>query len=47
MSVIEVRAAIEAGMASFVTDRPGNAPLTDEDKKELVVIKSLEEVELL
>jgi len=43
-NVKEVRAAIEAGMSSFVVDRPGNAPLTEEDRKELVVVTSLEEI---
>jgi len=33
-------------MASFVVERPGNAPLTEEDKHELVVIKSLDEIKL-
>jgi len=45
-NVKEVRAAILASMASFVVDRPGNAPLTEEDKHELVVIKSLDEIKL-
>jgi enolase-phosphatase E1 len=44
-NVNEVRAAIEAGMASFVVDRPGNAELTEEDRKDLVVITSLRQVE--
>jgi hypothetical protein len=32
-------------MASYVVDRTGNAPLSEEDKKEFVIINSLEEVE--
>jgi len=45
-NVNEVRAAIEAGMASFVVDRPGNAPLAETDREELIIVESLEQVEL-
>jgi enolase-phosphatase E1 len=43
---VEVRAAIKAGMKSIVVDRPGNAPLSEEDRTELRVVESLSEIEL-
>lgn len=42
-NVAEVKAAIAAGMNSYIVERPGNAPLTEEDRK-LKVIKSLDEI---
>lgn len=45
-NVKEVEAAIEAGMASTIVDRPGNAPLSDEDKARFQVVQSLGEVSL-
>ena len=45
-NVKEVRAAIEAGMVSKVVDRPGNAPLSDADRKKLEVVESFEQLGL-
>lgn len=45
-NVHEVRAAIRAGMHAVVVDRPGNAPLSEQDRHELKVIASLDQVEL-
>jgi enolase-phosphatase E1 len=42
----EVRAAKLAGMQSLVVDRPGNAPLTEQDRTELTVITNFVEIEL-
>ncbi|TID24602.1 hypothetical protein CANINC_003075 [Pichia inconspicua] len=36
---VEVRAAINAGMTSFIVQRPGNHPLSEEDFKSFTVIK--------
>ena len=40
----EVDAAIQAGMASLVVDRPGNAALSAEDKQRLMVITAFDQV---
>ncbi|OAP56012.1 2,3-diketo-5-methylthio-1-phosphopentane phosphatase [Fonsecaea erecta] len=45
-NVNEVRAAIKAGMKAAVVDRPGNAPLSDEEREEFDVVESFEEIEL-
>ncbi|KAI5240775.1 2,3-diketo-5-methylthio-1-phosphopentane phosphatase [Aureobasidium subglaciale] len=45
-NVKEVKAAIEAGMQAVVVDRPGNAPLSDEDKTQYKVVTSLRDVSL-
>ncbi|KAF2478708.1 HAD-like domain-containing protein [Neohortaea acidophila] len=45
-NVKEVEAAIEAGMASSIVDRPGNAPLSEEDKARFHVVQSLDQVSL-
>lgn len=45
-NVSEVDAATSAGMLSMAVDRPGNAPLSDEDKERLAIVKSLEEIEI-
>lgn len=45
-NVKEVQAAIEAGMKSIVVDRPGNAPLTEEDHKTYKVVESLHSISL-
>lgn len=42
----EVEAAIAAGMKSLVVDRPGNAPLSSEDKSRFEVIDSFEKISL-
>ena len=42
----EVRAAREAGMAALVVDRPGNAPLSEQDRTELDVVTSFDDVKL-
>jgi enolase-phosphatase E1 len=43
-NVREVEAAKEAGMQSFVVDRPGNAPLSEEDRRRHRVITSFDEL---
>lgn len=45
-NVKEVDAAIKAGMNSVVVDRPGNAPLTEEDKKSLSIIKTFKDLKV-
>lgn len=45
-NVGEVRAAIEAGMQSIVVEREGNAPLSDQDRKELEVISTFDDLNL-
>ncbi|THX38885.1 2,3-diketo-5-methylthio-1-phosphopentane phosphatase [Aureobasidium pullulans] len=45
-NVKEVKAAIEAGMQSIVVDRPGNAPLSEEDKSKYQVVETLNEISL-
>ncbi|KIX97849.1 uncharacterized protein Z520_06627 [Fonsecaea multimorphosa CBS 102226] len=45
-NVNEVRAAIQAGMKAAVVDRPGNAPLSDQERDEFEVVESFEEIEL-
>lgn len=45
-NVKEVQAALEAGMKSIVVDRPGNAPLSEEDKKTYQVVDSLYHISL-
>ncbi|KIW48923.1 2,3-diketo-5-methylthio-1-phosphopentane phosphatase, variant 2 [Exophiala oligosperma] len=41
-NVKEVRAALEASMKAVVVDRPGNTPLSEEDRKGLDIIESFE-----
>jgi enolase-phosphatase E1 len=43
-NVGEVRAAREAGMTSFVVVREGNKELSEEEKEDLVLVSSFEEV---
>ena len=45
--LVEIRAAIAAGMEAVVVDRPGNAALTEKDREELIIVESLSEVELI
>ena len=45
-NVREVRAAREAGMRALIVERPGNAVVSEEDRKELGAVESLEEVEI-
>lgn len=45
-NVNEVKAAKQAGMDAFVVDRPGNAPLSEGDRKEFTVVTSLDQVNL-
>lgn len=40
----EVDAAQKAGMSSLVVDRPGNATLSDEEKKRLTVVTALDRI---
>lgn len=35
---LEVKAAVAAGMTSFIVEKPGNSPLSDEDRKTYEVI---------
>ncbi|KAK7514873.1 HAD-like domain-containing protein [Phyllosticta citriasiana] len=46
-NVKEVKAALEAGMKSFVIDRPGNEPLSEDDRKTLTVYTSFKDIPLL
>jgi enolase-phosphatase E1 len=46
-NVKEVEAAISAGMKSLVVDRPGNAVLTEEDKKRFEVVDTFEKISLV
>lgn len=39
----EVDAALKADMSSLVVDRPGNAALSEEDKKRLTVVTALDQ----
>ena len=45
-NVKEVEAAIAAGMKSLVVDRPGNAPLSSEDKGRFEIVDSLAKISL-
>ncbi|KAI5959538.1 UTR4 [Candida theae] len=45
-NVEEVKAAIRAGMNSYIVIRDGNAPISDEDKSKHKTIYSLSELEL-
>jgi len=42
-----VEAALAAGMKSLVVDRPGNAVLSEEDKKRFEVIDTFEKITLV
>lgn len=44
-SVAEVRAAKDASLKAVVVDRPGNAPLLEQDRARLKVVGSLDEIE--
>ncbi|KAK4990784.1 enolase-phosphatase E1 [Elasticomyces elasticus] len=43
-NVREIEAALAAGMKAIIVDRPGNAPLSDADKKHFEVVDSLHEI---
>ncbi|KAK9480066.1 HAD-like domain-containing protein [Lipomyces japonicus] len=43
-NIKEVVAAKQAGLESYIVDRPGNLPLTDEDRATHKVIKSFDEL---
>lgn len=45
-NVHEVRAALQAGMKSIVVDREGNAPLSEEERREFEVVTSFEQLGL-
>ena len=45
-NVKEVEAAQEAGLQAFMVDRPGNAPLSEDDKGRLRVVSSLHEIDI-
>ncbi len=45
-NVREVDAAIQAGMNSLVVDRPGNAPLSEADKKSFSIIETFRGLKL-
>lgn len=42
----EIYAAREAGMQAIVVEREGNKPLTEQDRAQLKVIKSLSELDI-
>lgn len=46
-SVQEIRAARDAGLKTFIVDRPGNAPLSEDDGKKFGVVRSLDEIEFV
>jgi enolase-phosphatase E1 len=41
---LEVKAAIESGMSSFIVEKPGNYPLTEEDRKNYKVITDFQKL---
>ncbi|KAL1648806.1 enolase-phosphatase E1 [Diplodia intermedia] len=45
-NVKEVKAALEAGMKSLVIDRPGNEPLSDDDREAFTVHTSFKDIPL-
>ena len=45
-NVKEIDAALEAGMAAILVDRPGNAPVSNSDRSRLDMVESLAEVDL-
>lgn len=45
-NVSEVEAALDAGMDAILIDRPGNAPVSREDKIQYGAVDSFEEIEL-
>ena len=45
-NVHEVQAALDAGMKAIVVDRPGNADLSNDDRRSHLVVGSLEEIRL-
>lgn len=45
-NVNEVKAAIEAGLQSYIVVRPGNAPLSQDDMANYRIIHSLDELDL-
>lgn len=45
-NVLEVRAAQKAGMLSHAVVRPGNAPLSEEDKDRLTVVSSFNDINM-
>ncbi|KAI5954154.1 UTR4 [Candida margitis] len=45
-NVNEVKAASKAGMRSYIVIRPGNAPISDEDKSKCTAITSLSDLDI-
>ena len=45
-NVIEIDAAVAAGMKAFVVDRLGNAPLSKLDKDRLSIVSSVDQINL-
>ncbi|CAK4031108.1 2,3-diketo-5-methylthio-1-phosphopentane phosphatase [Lecanosticta acicola] len=45
-NVKEVKAALDAKMHAILVDRPGNAPLSEQDKKAYEVVDSLDKIKL-
>lgn len=43
----EVEAAIAAGMKSLVVDRPGNAVVSEEDKRRFGMVDTFEKITLV
>jgi hypothetical protein len=42
--IAEAKAAKESGMHTIILDRPGNASLSDDEKKEFVIVKSFADI---
>ncbi|XP_055848075.1 enolase-phosphatase E1 [Episyrphus balteatus] len=42
----EGKAALEAGMQVIILQRPGNAPLTDDEQKEFIIVKNFDEIQI-
>ncbi|KAF2767311.1 2,3-diketo-5-methylthio-1-phosphopentane phosphatase [Teratosphaeria nubilosa] len=45
-NVKEIDAATEAGLKAVLVDRPGNAPVSNEDRRRMQVVESLDEITL-
>lgn len=42
---VEARAALEGGMGCLLVDRPGNAPLSEQDRKIAPIITSFDQMD--
>lgn len=45
-NIKEVDAALEAKMVATLVDRPGNAPVSEDDRSRVDVVESLDELDL-